>query len=100
MSTLEIIVLVGAAIGSLAYIIGVFTKLFKTWFKFINDWNGDNTEDNPGIVERLKQGNERFERIEADIVRIKAELFENGGSSLRDSIIRIEKNTTKKTRKP
>lgn len=99
MGTLEIIVLVGAAVGSLAYLIGAFSKLFKTWFKFIHDWNGDGTEENPGIVERLKQGNDRFERIEGDIVRIKAELFENGGSSLRDSIIRIEKNTTKKPRK-
>lgn len=100
MGTLEIIVLVGAAAGSLAYLVGAFSKLFKTWFRFIHDWNGDGTEDNPGVVERLKQGNERFDRLEHEISHIKSELFPNGGASLRDSIIRIEKNTTKKPRKP
>ncbi len=93
MNALEWIILIGAAAGSLGYLLSIFYKLSKTWFKFIEDWNG--TEENPGIVERLKQGDERFVRIENEIGHIKAELFENGGSSMRDAINRIEKSTTK-----
>lgn len=94
MNALEWIVLVGAALSALIYIGRKFTILFKTWFKFIDDWNG--TEDQPGIVQRLNNGNERFEKIEHEISIIKAELFPNHGSSLRDSINRIEEHITKK----
>lgn len=94
MNILEWIVLVGAALSALIYIFNKFFKLFKTWFKFIEDWNG--TEDNPGVVERLKEGNERFNKIEQEITTIKHELFTNNGSSLRDAVNRIEHNTTKK----
>jgi hypothetical protein len=96
MGTLEWIVLIGAAAGSLGYLFSLAYRLSKTWFKFIEDWNGD--ENNPGIVERLKQGDERFDRIENEIGYIKAELFTNGGSSMRDAIDRIEKSTSKPKR--
>lgn len=94
MNLLEWIVLIGAALSAVIYIGRKFAILFKTWFKFISDWNG--TEESPGVVERLKQGNERFEKIEREISDIKEQLFPNSGSSLRDSIIRIEEHVSKK----
>lgn len=96
MGTLETVVLIGAAVGSLGYLLTIAGRLAKTWFKFIEDWEGDGSEENPGVIERLKTGNERFDKIESEIAEIKAELYPNSGSSLRDSIIRIEHNTTKK----
>jgi len=95
-STLELIVLIGAAVGSLGYLLTIAARLAKTWFKFIEDWEGDGTEENPGVIHRLKTGNERFDKIESEIAEIKAELYPNSGSSLRDSITRIEHNTAKK----
>ncbi len=90
------IVLIGAAGGVISvFIINLF-KLFRTWFTFINDWNGDGTPEHPGIVKRLQIGDERFDSIEKEIALVKAELFTNGGSSLRDSINRIEKAVVKK----
>jgi hypothetical protein len=96
MTVLEWIVLFGAAVGAIAYLANVFFKLFKTWFKFIEDWNG--TEENPGIVDRLKIGDARFEKIEHELGVIKSELFSNGGSSMRDAINRIENNINKPKR--
>jgi hypothetical protein len=93
MNELEWIVLFGAATGSLGYLFSIAYRLSKTWFKFIEDWNG--SEEEPGIVERLKQGDQRFDKIESEIAVIKSELFTNGGSSMRDAINRIEKSTTK-----
>ncbi len=93
MSILEWIVLSAAAASGLGYFVNKFLKLFKTWFQFIQDWNG--TEDTPGVVERLAIGSHRFEALEEEIKVIKAELFNNHGTSLRDAIDRIEKNTSK-----
>lgn len=93
MSILEWIVLSAAAASGLGYFGNKFFKLFKTWFQFIQDWNG--TDEKPGIVERLQIGNERFNKLEDEIQVIKAELFNNHGTSLRDAIDRIEKNTSK-----
>lgn len=97
MGTLEFIVLIAAALSGLIYIVNRFTILFKTWFRFIDDWNG--TDEKPGVVERLAEGNARFDKIEHEISVIKAELFNNHGTSLRDAIDRIEQNVTKKPRK-
>lgn len=99
MNTLEWIVLIGAAAGTISVFIVNLFKLFRTWFTFINDWNGDGTSENPGIVKRLQIGDERFDKIDAEISVIKAELFTNGGSSLRDSVNRIEAAVTKKPKK-
>lgn len=93
MGILEWIVLSAAAASGLGYFGTRFFKLFKTWFIFIQDWNG--TDEKPGVVERLEIGNKRFDRLEEEIQVIKAELFNNHGSSLRDAIDRIEKNTSK-----
>ena len=94
MSTLEFIVLVGAALSAILFIGNKFVTLFKTWFKFVDDWNG--TDEKPGVVDRLAEGNARFDRIEEEISVIKAELFNNHGTSLRDAIDRIEKSVTSK----
>jgi hypothetical protein len=93
MSILELIILYSAAASAIGYFLTRFYKLFITWFKFIQDWNG--TEDRPGVVERLQIGNDRFDHIESELKVIKEELFNNHGSSLRDAIDRIEKNTSK-----
>lgn len=45
MSTLEFIVLVGAALSAILFIGNKFVALFKTWFKFVDDWNG--TDEKP-----------------------------------------------------
>jgi len=93
MTILEWIVLSSAAAAGIGYFVNHFYKLFKTWFKFIEDWNG--TDDNPGVMERLAIGSEKFEILEKDVQIIKMELFNNHGTSLRDAIDRIEKNTSK-----
>lgn len=97
LNPLQWIVLIGSALGAVIFIGSKFFKLFGTWFKFIEDWYGN--EEKPGVNERLNHGAKRFEYIEGELKIIKAELFNNGGSSLRDSIDRIEKAVTKKTRK-
>ena len=93
MNPLQWIVLIGAALSAVGYIANKLTKMFKTWFKFIDDWYG--TEDKPGITARLNDGQDHFNKIDTELSIIKAELFNNGGSSLRDSIDRIERAVTK-----
>ena len=94
MSVLQWIVLVAAAASGLGYLFTKVFKLFGTWFKFIDEWYG--SEEKPGITERLNQGHDHFAKIDEELAIIKAELFNNGGSSLRDSIDRIERAVTKK----
>jgi len=93
MTTLQWIITLGAAASALGYMFSKLFKLFKTWFQFITDWNGN--ENTPGVVQRLHEGNERFDKIEVEISTIKAELFNNHGSSLRDAIDRIEEAVSK-----
>lgn len=98
-TTLQTIILIGAAasaIGAIAFFFSKLFRLFGTWFTFINDWYG--TEDKPGVNERLDQGSERFDFIESELKTIKEELFNNHGSSLRDAIDRIEAATVKPKR--
>lgn len=94
LNPLQWIVLIGAAASAIGYLLNKFLKLFGTWFKFIDDWYG--TEEKPGITQRLNDGQEHFNKIDIELATIKSELFNNGGSSLRDSIDRIEKAVTKK----
>ena len=94
MGILEWIIAIGAALSAVLYIGKKLGQLFKTWFRFIEDWYG--TDDNPGIVERLAEGNKRFDALEEDMKIIKAELFNNHGTSLRDAIDRIEKAVSDK----
>jgi hypothetical protein len=74
--SLDWIVLIGAAVGSILLISRQFYKLFKTWFKFIDDWAG--SQDKPGIMERLDY--------------IQAELMPNHGTSVKDKINKLEAN--------
>jgi hypothetical protein len=93
MNLLQLIVLSAAAAGGVGYFGRLFFKAVKTWYTFIEDWYG--SDEKPGIVERLNDGQEHFNKIDTELATIKAELFNNGGSSLRDAIDRIEKNTSK-----
>jgi len=94
--TLEFIVLLAAAASSLGYFFVRLFKLFKTWFSFITSWYG--TDEAPGVLERLAEGNKRFDYIESELKTIKDELFNNSGSSLRDAIDRIESAVAKPKR--
>jgi len=96
MSSVNILIIIGGAATALASIGFILHKLYhfvQSMTRFMDDWYG--TEEYPGVVERLAHGNARFDNIEKEIGIVKAELFNNGGSSLRDSIDRIEKAVTK-----
>lgn len=93
MNLLQTIVLCAAAAAGVGYFLNLIIKVTKTWYKFVDDWYG--SEEKPGIVARLNDGQEHFNKIDAELKTIKDELFNNGGSSLRDAIDRIEKNTSK-----
>ena len=93
MNLLQWIVLSAAAAAGVGYFINLIVRVTKTWYTFIDDWYG--SEEKPGIVERLNDGQDHFNKIDIELATIKAELFNNGGSSLRDAIDRIEKNTSK-----
>ena len=93
MNPLQWIVLSAAAAAGIGYFARIIIKVTKSWFNFTDDWYG--TEEKPGIVERLNDGQDHFNKIDVELATIKAELFNNGGSSLRDAIDRIEKNTSK-----
>jgi hypothetical protein len=97
MSSVNIILVVGGiatALAAIGYILARGFKFIQSATRFMDDWYG--TEEYPGVVERLAQGNARFDNIEKEISIVKAELFNNGGSSLRDSIDRIEAAVIKK----
>lgn len=97
MSSVNILLITGAAataIASIGFILHKVYNFIKSMTRFMDDWYG--TENYPGVVERLAHGNARFDNIEKEISLVKAELFNNGGTSLRDSIDRIEEAVTKK----
>lgn len=81
------IITIGAIAGALAAVIAVIAvpikklKIFFTWLdKFRRDWEGEEAEPGrdrvPGVMERLN--------------RLDGELSNNGGSSLKDAVQRIE----------
>ena len=76
------------AIASIGYLLNKLYHFVQSVTRFMDDWYGK--EEQPGVVERLANGNERFECIEKELKIIKEELFNNHGSSLRDAIDRIE----------
>lgn len=98
MDILQWIIAIGAALSAIIFMGKKVALVFKTWFKFMEDWYGN--DDQPGIVARLADGNKRFDTIEEDIRVIKAELFNNHGTSLRDAIDRIEKAVSNTEIKP
>ncbi len=68
------IVLIGAAAAVVMGLFRYMYKLFRTWFRFIDEWNG--SEDKPGIPARLDF--------------IESELRPNHGSSIKDKIDKLE----------
>lgn len=81
------IITIGAIAGALAAVVAVIAvpikkiKVFFTWLdKFRRDWEGEEAEPGrdrvPGVMERLN--------------RLDGELSNNGGSSLKDAVNRIE----------
>lgn len=100
MSSIKFLIIIGGAATATTSIIFLLNKLFKfiqSMTRFTDDWYG--TEEHPGVVQRLAEGNARFDNLEKEIGTIKAELFTNGGSSVRDAINRIEEAVTKKDKK-
>ena len=81
------IITIGAVAGAIAAVVAVIAvpikkvKIFFTWLdKFRRDWEGEEAEPGrdrvPGVMERLN--------------RLDGELSNNGGSSLKDAVQRIE----------
>jgi hypothetical protein len=76
--------LITAAVISSSIILGWFIKringLFKTWAKFIRDWEGEEPSDGrdavPGVMARLN--------------KLDGELTHNGGKSVKDVVVRTE----------
>jgi hypothetical protein len=97
MKALQTILTIGGistALASIGYVLARGFKFIQSATRFMDDWYG--TEDHPGVIERLAEGNARFDCIEGELKIIKEELFNNHGSSLRDAIDRIEEAITKK----
>jgi len=71
------IVLGGSAI--LGFLLKRASMMFKTWSKFMRDWDGEQATDGrdavPGVMERIN--------------RLDGELSHNGGGSLKDIVFRI-----------
>jgi len=83
----NMIITIGAIAGAIAAVVAVIAvpikkvKIFFTWLdKFRRDWEGEEAEPGrdrvPGVMERLN--------------RLDGELSNNGGSSLKDAVQRIE----------
>jgi hypothetical protein len=93
MSTLETVALViGIAGGGMALLyplIKKINKLFKTWSRFIVDWEGSEPEPGrdavPGVMARLN--------------KLDGELSHNGGKSVKDVVTRLEKRQDKLEKK-
>jgi hypothetical protein len=71
------LILGGSAI--LGFLLKRTSMMFKTWAKFIRDWEGEEATEGrdavPGVMERIN--------------RLDGELSHNGGSSLKDIVFRI-----------
>jgi hypothetical protein len=78
-----IIAITGAILGINQVIIPLWKKgkmLFSTWADFVRDWNGEpaapGRAEVPGVMQRLN--------------KLDGELSNNGGSSLKDAVDRLE----------
>jgi len=93
MSTLETVGLILGILGggsALLYpLIKKINNLFKTWGRFINDWEGSEAEPGrdavPGVMARLN--------------KLDGELTHNGGKSVKDVVVRLEKRQDKLEKK-
>lgn len=93
MSTLETVGLILGIIGggsALLYpLIKKINNLFKTWGRFIVDWEGEEAAPGrdavPGVMQRLN--------------KLDGELSHNGGKSIKDVVVRLEKRQDKLEKK-
>jgi hypothetical protein len=93
MSTLETTsIIIGIILGGSAILYPLFrklNKLFKTWSRFIIDWEGEEAEPGrdavPGVMARLN--------------KLDGELSHNGGKSVKDVVNRLEKRQDKLEKK-
>ena len=93
MSTLETVGLILGIIGggsALLYpLLKKINNLFKTWGRFIIDWEGEEAAPGrdavPGVMARLN--------------KLDGELTHNGGKSVKDVVVRLEKRQDKLEKK-
>lgn len=93
MSTLETVGLILGIIGggsALLYpLLKKINNLFKTWGRFIIDWEGEEAAPGrdavPGVMQRLN--------------KLDGELSHNGGKSIKDVVVRLEKRQDKLEKK-
>jgi len=93
MNTLETVALVIGIVGGGAAILYPLIKkinmLFKTWGRFIIDWEGEEAAPGrdavPGVMARLN--------------KLDGELTHNGGKSVKDVVVRLEKRQDKLEKK-
>jgi hypothetical protein len=89
MSTLETVGLILGIIGggsALLYpLLKKLNNMFKTWSRFITDWEGEESAPGrdavPGVMARLN--------------KLDGELTHNGGKSVKDVVVRLEKRQDK-----
>ncbi len=66
---------------------GSMFRTGKKWDQFLEDWNGTPARPGrsavPGVMERLVD-------LEKGLAKVRHEMFPNSGSSLRDSVDRVE----------
>jgi hypothetical protein len=93
MSTLESVGLILGILGggsALLYpLIKKINNLFATWHRFITDWEGEEAAPGrdavPGVMARLN--------------KLDGELTHNGGKSVKDVVVRLEKRQDKLEKK-
>jgi len=93
MSTLETVGLILGILGggsALLYpLVKKINNLFKTWGRFITDWEGEEAVPGrdavPGVMARLN--------------KLDGELTHNGGKSVKDVVVRLEKRQDKLEKK-
>ena len=89
MSTLETVGLILGILGggsALLYpLLKKLNSMFKTWSRFITDWEGEEAAPGrdavPGVMARLN--------------KLDGELTHNGGKSVKDVVVRLEKRQDK-----
>jgi hypothetical protein len=93
MSTLETVGLILGIIGggsALLYpLLKKLNAMFKTWTRFMVDWEGEDAAPGrdavPGVMSRLN--------------KLDGELTHNGGKSVKDVVVRLEKRQDKLEKK-
>jgi hypothetical protein len=78
------------AAGLIAAVVSKAWRMAKRWGDFLDDWFGEpayrGESGRPGVPERLSD-------IEGRMAYVEGQMRNNGGSTLRDKIDRINENT-------